>query len=298
MNAVCWAPEGAGVLQLACAASDGRATILAHDATSGEWAASSFLASPRPHVLQLVPRRSDGVRDGRGRARPAPRDRRVRRARQGLAPRGPERGRVGPGAVANGGKAHTGWVRDVAFSPFYGEPKPCLISCSDDKSVLVWTRNDLNGPWASRVVTTCDAPVWRVAWSVAGCVLAVSSGDDAVSLWKRASPATGTSSQSPRRRPPRRAPGRLGKRGPRRRPEGTMRTAIGCVDSAGKWASASRRHSGPEISLPGGPALPVIPGASQAHSASDQRSLEMGWSQSPILIYISESLSSPDLDSV
>ena len=26
--------------------------------------------------------------------------------------------------------------------------------------------------------------VWRVAWSVAGCVLAVSSGDDAVSLWK------------------------------------------------------------------------------------------------------------------
>ena len=78
---------------------------------------------------------------------------------------------------------------------------------SDDKSVLVWTRNDLNGPWASRVVTTCDAPVWRVAWSVAGCVLAVSSGDDAVSLWKEASPATGTA-RGPRRRPPG-EPGRL-----------------------------------------------------------------------------------------
>jgi protein transport protein SEC13 len=31
-----------------------------------------------------------------------------------------------------------------------------------------------------------DAPVWRVSWSVTGNVLAVSSGDHKVSLWKQA----------------------------------------------------------------------------------------------------------------
>ena len=185
VNAVCWAPEGAGVLQLACAASDGRATILAHDATSGEWAASSFLASPLGLTsCSWCPVEATGSATAEGALVP-------RLATGGCDALVKVWRREDPNAdawdlepVANGGKAHTGWVRDVAFSPFYGEPKPCLISCSDDKSVLVWTRNDLNGPWASRVVTTCDAPVWRVAWSVAGCVLAVSSGDDAVSLWK------------------------------------------------------------------------------------------------------------------
>ena len=31
-----------------------------------------------------------------------------------------------------------------------------------------------------------DAPVWRVSWSVTGNVLAVSTGDHKVTLWKQA----------------------------------------------------------------------------------------------------------------
>ena len=31
-----------------------------------------------------------------------------------------------------------------------------------------------------------DAPVWRVSWSITGNLLAVSSGDHKVSLWKQA----------------------------------------------------------------------------------------------------------------
>jgi protein transport protein SEC13 len=33
---------------------------------------------------------------------------------------------------------------------------------------------------------TFDAPVWRVSWSVTGNVLAVSTGDHKVTLWKQA----------------------------------------------------------------------------------------------------------------
>ena len=32
---------------------------------------------------------------------------------------------------------------------------------------------------------TFDAPVWRVSWSVTGNVLAVSTGDHKVTLWKQ-----------------------------------------------------------------------------------------------------------------
>ncbi len=32
---------------------------------------------------------------------------------------------------------------------------------------------------------TFDAPVWRVSWSVTGNVLAVSTGDHCVELWKQ-----------------------------------------------------------------------------------------------------------------
>ena len=31
-----------------------------------------------------------------------------------------------------------------------------------------------------------DAPVWRVSWSITGNVLAVSTGDHKVTLWKQA----------------------------------------------------------------------------------------------------------------
>ncbi len=32
-----------------------------------------------------------------------------------------------------------------------------------------------------------SAPVWRVSWSATGTILAVSSGDDVVTLWKETS---------------------------------------------------------------------------------------------------------------
>lgn len=38
--------------------------------------------------------------------------------------------------------------------------------------------------WTPLVLHTFDDPVWRVSWSVTGNILAVSSGDSTVTLWK------------------------------------------------------------------------------------------------------------------
>lgn len=83
-------------------------------------------------------------------------------------------------------EGHSDWVRDVAWAPSIGLPKWYIASCSQDKKVIIWTNND--GPnsteWESRVLKDFNDIVWHVSWSVMGNILAVSSGENRVSLWK------------------------------------------------------------------------------------------------------------------
>ncbi len=67
-----------------------------------------------------------------------------------------------------------------------------------DKTVLVWTKDVPTAPWVKTALdpSVSAAPgaggtpgkfpdvVWRVSWSLAGNVLAVSCGDGKVTLWK------------------------------------------------------------------------------------------------------------------
>ena len=72
-----------------------------------------------------------------------------------------------------------------------------------DKTVLIWTKDTPTAPWnktpldpasASVSPAAAGAPpapagkfpdvVWRVSWSLAGNILAVSCGDGKVTLWK------------------------------------------------------------------------------------------------------------------
>jgi protein transport protein SEC13 len=78
---------------------------------------------------------------------------------------------------------HTDWVRDVAWSPTLLQ-KSYIASASQDKTVRIWTSDSTNpGQWVCKVLKF-EAPVWRVSWSLSGNVLAVSGGDNKVSLWK------------------------------------------------------------------------------------------------------------------
>nr|OQO20384.1 Protein transport protein SEC13 [Rachicladosporium sp. CCFEE 5018] len=82
---------------------------------------------------------------------------------------------------------HTDWVRDVAWSPT-PLSKSYIASASQDHTVRIWTcaagadQAD-SASWKSEVLefeTVC----WRCSWSLAGNVLAVSGGDNRVTLWK------------------------------------------------------------------------------------------------------------------
>jgi len=77
---------------------------------------------------------------------------------------------------------HTDWVRDVAWSPTVLQ-KSYIASASQDKTVRIWTSVGTGGEWASKEIKF-DAVLWRVSWSLSGNVLAVSQGDNKVSLWK------------------------------------------------------------------------------------------------------------------
>ncbi|KAL8929838.1 MAG: hypothetical protein Q9208_000982 [Pyrenodesmia sp. 3 TL-2023] len=80
-------------------------------------------------------------------------------------------------------EGHTDWVRDVAWAPTVLQ-KSYIASASQDKTVRIWTSDPAHpNEWRSTVLTF-EAVLWRVSWSLSGNVLAVSGGDNKVSLWK------------------------------------------------------------------------------------------------------------------
>lgn len=81
--------------------------------------------------------------------------------------------------------AHADWVRDVAWAPPLLPLQNVVASCSEDKKVLIWTQDGgADAAWKSTLLHEFEAPVWRVSWSLTAQMLAVSSGDNDVSLWR------------------------------------------------------------------------------------------------------------------
>lgn len=75
------------------------------------------------------------------------------------------------------------WVRDVAWAPNTGLANSLFASCSEDRTVYIW-RQTGNG-WEPSLLAAFEAPVWRLSWSITGNVLAVSTGDHKITLWKQ-----------------------------------------------------------------------------------------------------------------
>jgi hypothetical protein len=83
-----------------------------------------------------------------------------------------------------GEAAHADWVRDAAFAPSLGLPSNTVASCSEDKTVVLWSEDASTGVWRRSKTLRFDAKVYRVSWSLMGNILAVAQGDNKVSLWK------------------------------------------------------------------------------------------------------------------
>jgi len=83
---------------------------------------------------------------------------------------------------------HNDWVRDVARSPNIGLPHSTIASASQDGFVVIWTQDTTSASattgWTKKVLPKFPDVVWRVSWSITGNILAVSGGDNKVTLWK------------------------------------------------------------------------------------------------------------------
>lgn len=170
VNAIAWAPKEYG-LMLACASSDEKVRILQHmdddswdvkviDAhTTGCNAVSWAPAGPQG-TMQLV---TGGC------------DNKVKLWQWGEA----AWEEVKPELM----QVHTDWVRDVAFAPSLASNAAMFASCSQDKKVVIWTQDATTGGWSTKAIGF-SCIVWRVSWSITGNILAVSGGDNQVTLWK------------------------------------------------------------------------------------------------------------------
>ena len=48
-------------------------------------------------------------------------------------------------------EGHTDWVRDVAWAPNIGLPRSYIATASQDKSVIIWTKDMPAAPWVKNV---------------------------------------------------------------------------------------------------------------------------------------------------
>ncbi|KAJ6475206.1 WD40-repeat-containing domain protein [Mycena polygramma] len=209
VNSVSWAPHELGAI-LACASSDGKLSVLTFK-NDDQWLADIFpghaigcnavswapaappgsLITPAPHHLQSIPGSA---------LPPAPAPPAKRFASAGCdnlvriwGYREDQQAWVEEDVL----EGHTDWVRDVAWAPSVGLTRSYIATASQDRTVCVWVRDAPGGQWVRSVLDPSAAGgeasaaggkfpdvVWRVSWSLAGNLLAVSCGDGKVTLWK------------------------------------------------------------------------------------------------------------------
>jgi protein transport protein SEC13 len=88
--------------------------------------------------------------------------------------------------ISSSSATHSDWIRDVAWSPSIIPNTNIIASCSEDRTVIIWTqRGGVGNEWDGVVLHTFEDPVWRLSWNMTGSILAVSSGDSNVTLWKQ-----------------------------------------------------------------------------------------------------------------
>jgi len=216
VNSVSWAPHELGAI-LACASSDGKVSVLTFK-NDGQWDADIFTAhaigcnavSWAPAILPgslVTPQQAPATATIPGQPPTStPQTFSIKRfASAGcdnLVKIWGYREDTQSWVEEETLEGHSDWVRDVAWAPNIGLPRSYIATASQDRTVIIWTKDTPTSPWVKTALdpstavspTTGAAPpppagkfpdvVWRVSWSLAGNLLAVSCGDGKVTLWK------------------------------------------------------------------------------------------------------------------
>lgn len=184
MNSIAFCPYQYGLI-LAGASSDGTVSILMHSDVDDSWDVSKI----RDNALGVNAVSWGPFNDTYMRLVTGGCDNQVRFWRKKVIKEGDDvvtDWEIDLESVCGGELNHTDWVRDVAWSPIQlGGVEETVASCSEDGSVLIWTKKTDETIWIPTLLNQFDAPVWRLSWSLTGNILAVSSGDGDVSLWKK-----------------------------------------------------------------------------------------------------------------
>ncbi|KAI9337268.1 WD40-repeat-containing domain protein [Obelidium mucronatum] len=185
VNSISWAPHEYGLV-LACASSDGKITVITCK-EDGAWDTQTIHAHAigvnsvtwAPAVVSgsLTTTTGSTASAGPKRLASAGCDNLIKIWRED------ENGSWKEEETLQG---HSDWVRDVSWAPSIGLPTSYLASCSQDKTVQIWTQDAATLKWARKPLKAepFGDVVWRVSWSTAGNILAVSCGDNKVSMWK------------------------------------------------------------------------------------------------------------------
>uniref|UniRef100_A0A6B2LAW1 Uncharacterized protein n=1 Tax=Arcella intermedia TaxID=1963864 RepID=A0A6B2LAW1_9EUKA len=179
VNSIAWAPPELG-LKLACASSDGYISILTKEQDS-DWQKTKFMAhNLGVNAISWAPASASTSLLG-GNDQPV----------QKLVSGGCDnlikiweftQNEWQPTVLEN---VHKDWIRDVAWAPNVGLPYSTIASCSQDGSVIIWNKTDQTAWVPTTLEANPNTVVWRVSWSITGNILAVSSGDNSVTLWKQ-----------------------------------------------------------------------------------------------------------------
>ncbi|TFK62625.1 WD40 repeat-like protein [Pluteus cervinus] len=210
VNSVSWAPHELGAM-LACASSDGKLSVLTFK-NDGQWSADIFHGhaigcnavswAPATQPGSLITPQQVQTIPGQPQQTPTPIKRFASAGCDNLVKIWGYREDTQAWVEEETLEGHTDWVRDVAWAPNIGLPRSYIATASQDKTVLIWTKDTPTSSWSKTALdpssaltspTSTGPPppagkfpdvVWRVSWSLAGNLLAVSCGDGKVTLWK------------------------------------------------------------------------------------------------------------------
>uniref|UniRef100_A0A0A9W586 Protein SEC13 homolog n=1 Tax=Lygus hesperus TaxID=30085 RepID=A0A0A9W586_LYGHE len=172
VNSVKFGPHEYGLI-LACGSSDGAFSIISLNQTTGSW---EFKKKMNAHAIGC--NALSWCPDGKG----------PKRIVTGGCDSLVRVWEEGPNGWDEKAKLdhHSDWVRDVAWAPGITSNHTTIASCSQDRRVIIWTCSTGNNPsnFVPHILHTFDDAIWNLSWSITGNILAVSGGDNKVTLWK------------------------------------------------------------------------------------------------------------------